>query len=124
VDGWREAQWITFTVTKKGVGVWMLNGTVVSPAWKTASISISGFTPASNLLQLRRLALRAAQSADAPVAWLDASADTLQLLRQRYQRCKEASYWYEAPAFEYAATLEVEALGCVHDYRRLWQAER
>jgi hypothetical protein len=44
-----------------------------------------GFTPATNLLQLRRPALEPGQAAAAPAAWLDVSAGTLEELTQRYE---------------------------------------
>ncbi len=58
-----------------------------------------GFTPATNLCQLRRLALGEGEGADSPVAWLDAAAGTLDLLHQRYERRRLETYWCEAPSF-------------------------
>jgi uncharacterized protein len=80
-----------------------------------------GFTPATNLIQLRRLDLRVCQAADAPAAWLDLGSDSLTLLEQRYERLGPSHYWYEAPRVPYAATLEVTATGFVRSYPRLWQ---
>jgi hypothetical protein len=82
-----------------------------------------GFTPATNLIQLRRLALDDGQIADAPAAWLDVSSATLELLSQRYERRGEGAYWYEAPSLGYAALLEVAPTGFIHRYPDLWEAE-
>ncbi len=82
-----------------------------------------GFTPATNALQIRRVALAEGQAADVPVAWLDVSAGTLELLQQRYERRAGATYWYEAPRFSYAALLEVTAAGFVRLYPGLWEME-
>ncbi len=83
-----------------------------------------GFTPATNLLQLRRLALDEGQAADAPAAWLSAlPAGSLELLPQRYERRTAATYWYEAPSVGYAALLEVAPTGFILRYPGLWEAE-
>ena len=82
-----------------------------------------GFTPATNLLQLRRVALACGQAADVPVAWLNAAAGTLERLSQRYERRSARAYWYEAPRFRYAALLDVDPSGFVHRYPGLWQMQ-
>jgi hypothetical protein len=82
-----------------------------------------GFTPATNLSQLRRIALQVGQSADVPVAWLDAPFGSLEVLQQRYERRTDETYWYTAPQFDYAALLEVCAIGFVQLYPSRWKAE-
>jgi hypothetical protein len=82
-----------------------------------------GFTPATNLIQLRRSSLAVGAAADLPAAWLDVAAGTLQVLPQRYERRGEASYWYESPTFSYAALLEVTNDGFVRRYPGLWELE-
>jgi hypothetical protein len=81
-----------------------------------------GFTPATNLSQLRRVALQVGEAVDVPVAWLDVDAGTLDKLHQRYERRSEETYWYEAPRFNYSALLQVSALGFVEKYPNLWEA--
>lgn len=82
-----------------------------------------GFTPATNLLQLRRLALQPGQAADAPAAWLDVATGTLRRLPQRYERRTEYSYWYEAPSVGYAGLLEILPSSFIRRYPGLWEAE-
>jgi hypothetical protein len=82
-----------------------------------------GFTPATNLFQLRRVALQVGQAADVPVAWLDGFVGTLDTLYQRYERRTAEAYWYEAPRFTYFALLQVNAFGFVEKYPNLWEAE-
>ncbi|MCY1380818.1 putative glycolipid-binding protein [compost metagenome] len=82
-----------------------------------------GFTPATNLLQLRRLNLAPGESADAPAAWVDIEDGGLSELMQRYERRGEGTYAYEAKRFDYAEVLGVTADGFVSDYPRLWRAE-
>ena len=82
-----------------------------------------GFTPATNLTQLRRVALPVGTGADIPVAWLDVPAGRLERLDQRYERRTVEGYWYAAPRFDYAALLQVSALGFVEQYPGLWAIE-
>jgi hypothetical protein len=82
-----------------------------------------GFTPATNLPPLRRLALEVGQAAAAPAAWLDVAAEMLTLLPQRYGRRTEALYWYESPSVAYAVLLEVTPEGFVRRYPGLWEAQ-
>ena len=102
--------------------MWTLNGAVVSGLENCVDLDF-GFTPATNLLQLRRLALALEEAANVPVAWLDVSAGTLEVLHQRYERRSETTYWYEAPRFDYAAMLEVTAAGFIRRYPGLWEEE-
>jgi hypothetical protein len=82
-----------------------------------------GFTPATNLLQLQRVALAVGQVADVPVAWLDVSAGTLTVLPQRYERRSATTYWYESPSANYEGLLEVAPTGFIRRYPGLWEAE-
>jgi hypothetical protein len=122
VRGWLGNQSVEFGIVRTTGGVWTLNGEVV-PSLGTCIDLDLGFTPATNLLQLRRFALGEGQAADVPVAWLDVSAGTLEVLLQRYKRRDEGTYWYEAPRFGYAALLEVTPAGFISRYPGLWEAE-
>ena len=75
-----------------------------------------GFTPATNVLQLSRIALKPGQSAEVPVVWLDLGSASLIALPQTYERRGDASYWYEAPAVPYRALLEIAPNGLVQSY--------
>jgi hypothetical protein len=85
-----------------------------------------GFTPATNLLQLRRVGLAVGEAVDVPVAWFAGelgSADPhLVLLPQRYERRGEHAFGYEAPTAGYAGELVVGADGFVTRYPGLWEA--
>jgi hypothetical protein len=113
---------IELVVTRTKKGAWLLNGDLVLPPDDYADLDI-GATPATNLLQIRRMGLRVGQQADCPVAWLDVNAGTLEVVEQTYERRSEVGYWYEAPRFGYAAMLEVSEIGFVREYPRLWRAE-
>ncbi len=81
-----------------------------------------GFTPATNLFPLRRLALTPGQGAEVEAAWLDATTWTFRRLPQRYVRRGADRYWYEAPTLGYAGLLTVAPSGFVRDYPGLWIA--
>jgi len=95
----------------------------VVPGLENCSNLDLGFTPATNLLQLRRIALVAGQTALVPVAWLAVAGGTIEGLTQRYERRTDATYWYEASRFHYAAMLEVAPTGFVRQYPGLWEME-
>ena len=81
------------------------------------------FTPATNLLPLRRLALKNGEEAQAPAAWLAFPAMKLKLLPQRYRRLSRSEYDYEAPTTGYRGTLRVSPAGVVQHYPELFTAE-
>jgi len=80
-----------------------------------------GFTPATNILQLMRMALRPGEKAELPVAWFDLDSAALTELPQTYERRGEASYWYEAPTVPYRALLKIAPNGFVRSYPGLWR---
>jgi hypothetical protein len=123
VRGWMGVHSIDFHVTRTAAGVWTINGRR-EPGLENCIDLDLGFTPSTNLTQLRRVALEVGQAADVPVAWLDVSAGTLDLLHQRYERRSAEVYRYEAPRFDYYAELLVNMAGFVEKYPNLWEVER
>jgi uncharacterized protein len=122
VRGWVGAEQITSTIERTRDGRWRQNGDFVVGLEACVDLDF-GFTPATNLVQLRREALAVGAAADVPVAWLDVSAGTLSRLDQHYRRVAEDAYAYEAARFDYRAVLEVDACGFVRRYPGLWEAE-
>jgi hypothetical protein len=122
VHGWIGARQLDFRIARTLEGTWTLNGRVVPDLEACVDLDL-GFTPATNLLQLRRVALQVGQGADVPVAWLDVPVGTLDTLHQRYERRTAEVYWYEAPRFDYFALLRVSPVGFVEEYPNLWEAE-
>ena len=122
VRGWRGDTAIDLHVVRRVDGAWTLNGDLVPGVEGLEDLDF-GFTPATNLSQLRRLSLTIGQTAELTVAWLDVFAGTLSPLGQHYQRLTETTYAYDAPAFDYADELEVDPSGFVVRYPRLWEAE-
>jgi hypothetical protein len=122
VRGWVAGRNYEINVNRTASGVWTLNGENASDLTGCLDLDF-GFTPATNLAQLCRVALDIGQAADVPVAWLDVTAETMTLLDQRYERRSIDTYWYEAPRFDYAALLETRPPGFVRRYPGLWEED-
>lgn len=122
VHGWIGERDVGLAVERTADGVWSLNGSVVPGLEHCVDLDY-GFTPATNLSQLRRIALAVGCGADVPVAWLDAAGGTLGLLEQRYERRSAEAYAYDAPRFGYSAVLEMTPVGFARLYPGLWEAE-
>jgi hypothetical protein len=122
VQGWIGSREIDLHVVRTPDGGWMLNDKA-RPALRGLQDLDFGFTPATNLSQLRRIGLAIGEHASVPVAWLDVPAGTIDVLDQRYERRDGNSYWYEAPRFGYAALLAVGTGGFVATYPDLWESQ-
>ncbi|HEV8365523.1 MAG TPA: putative glycolipid-binding domain-containing protein, partial [Gemmatimonadaceae bacterium] len=81
------------------------------------------FTPATNTLPIRRLALTVGESTDVSAAWLRFPAMTLERLEQRYTRIGDSTYRYESAGGQFMRELTVTPDGLVHEYQGLWRAE-
>ena len=122
VSGWVGDRTLTLNICRRDDGAWSVNGHATAETAGCVDLDL-GFTPATNLFALRRLALKVGEAADAPAAWLDDETWTLRALPQRYERRSESSYWYESPTTGYAAMIEVSDVGFVTRYTNLWEAE-
>lgn len=123
VHGWVGARSIDHRIERDPEGSWSVDGRIAPRLEHCVDLDL-GFTPATNLTQLRRIALAIGRSADVPVAWLDLDVGRLEELRQRYERRSAEEYRYEAPQFGYASTLCVDPSGFVLTYPGLWEAVR
>jgi uncharacterized protein len=136
VEGWVGAQPIAITIARAGDGKWLLDDVPVPGLDDCLDVDF-GFTPATNLIQLRRVALAVGEAANVPVAWLDVPANTLERLEQRYHRLTDTTYEYHsskrsgvqiprlAPLArdDYHAVLETTPEGFVRRYPDLWELE-
>jgi hypothetical protein len=131
-DGWRTT-WGTVrgTIGSRPVALeierrqddrWWVNGRPAPDLDGLVDLDL-GFTPATNLFPLRRLALPIGESADAAAAWLDDERWVLRRLPQRYERRGADAWWYESPEAGYEGLLRVNADGYITDYPGLWHEE-
>jgi hypothetical protein len=125
IDGWHGARTVELRVRRARAGSWTLNGVPCPAVAGCIDLDLS-FTPATNLLPLRRLDLPVGQAAEVRSAWLEWPAAVLTPLVQRYRRRSVTEYDYEADlpgAAKFVGVLRVEPPGWVLDYSGLWKAE-
>ncbi len=121
VRGWIGARALDLYIARTSRGAWTLNGDEVLPAMDCVDLDL-GFTPATNLIALRRLDLTVGQRATTFAAWLDEGSNRLEVLEQIYRHQGGGTYAYESPRFRYSGLLEVDAAGFVRRYPNLWDA--
>lgn len=122
VDGWVGTERVEIEVTPTRLYGWQLNRQEQEAVRGLQDVDL-GFTPATNLIQLRRLALPVGAAADAPAACLRFPELQLDRLDQRYARVAANEYDYEAPHAGYAGRLQTNDAGFVTVYPGLWQVE-
>jgi hypothetical protein len=122
VDGWIDVEPVSIEIHADSTGRWTLNGEERSAVAGCIDIDLN-FSPATNLLPIRRLALAIGQEAFVRAAWLRFPELTLAPLQQRYRRIGPSSYGYESGGGEFTADLEVDAAGFVTEYPRFFRAE-
>ncbi|MFN3208253.1 MAG: putative glycolipid-binding domain-containing protein [Roseovarius sp.] len=104
-------------------GAWLLNETPQPGLEDVTDIDLS-FTPATNLMPLRRLAKQQDDTLTTRAAWLHYPAAALVPLDQAYQRTHTYGIIdYRAEQTDFTTTLEVNDAGFVTDYPGLWHAE-
>jgi hypothetical protein len=120
VAGWIGSRAIGLRIERDPLDGWSLDGRRLDGLATCLDLDF-GFTPATNLTQLRRADLEIGQGADVEVAWLDLDAGRLELLAQGFERLSREDYLYEAPRLGYSAWLEVHPQGFVRRYPGLWE---
>ena len=99
---------------------WMVQGQPMPAVSGCIDFDLA-FTPATNLISIRRLALEVGQSAEVTAAWFDFRTNTLTPLRQIYRRTSVVQYRYSCPDLACESSLRVDAAGFVRDYPPLWE---
>jgi uncharacterized protein len=101
---------------------WRLNGVECGAVEECLDIDL-GFSPSTNLLPIRRLALTVGEEAEVRAAWLPFPSLDFVLLPQVYRREGETIYRYESAGGAFVRSLQVNAFGFVTSYPELWVAE-
>jgi uncharacterized protein len=99
-------------------GRWILDG-VEQPELDGLIHLDFGFTPATNLQQLKHADLAIGEAADVHAAWIDYKGG-LSRLPQTYRRTGEETYAYLSPTSDYAETLVIAPDGFAREYPTLW----
>jgi len=97
---------------------WEMNGVAQPEVAGCTDIDLS-FTPATNLLPLRRLAPEGDGPVPVRAAWLVPGLDRLALLEQSYAPQKDGTIAYASANFE--ARLQVHPSGFVTRYPGVWE---
>jgi hypothetical protein len=122
VVGWMGSRPVRVNLVASAGRGWHLNGGLHAELADCVDVDLA-FTPATNMLPIRRLALRPGQAATVRAAWLTFPDLTLEPLDQSYRRIGETSYRYESRGGAFATDLEVNSAGFVIRYPGLWQQE-
>jgi uncharacterized protein len=120
VSGYLGNKAVDLRIRSPGAGRWQVNGIPKENVTGCVDVDL-GFTPATNLIALRRLSLKTGQRAEAPAAYLQFPEMRLVLLPQTYLRMGRTMYQYEAPTVGYSGTLHVSPTGAVIQYPGLFE---
>jgi len=99
---------------------WWRGGEEIAAVAGCLDVDLS-FTPATNLLPLRRLGLAPGGSGDLTAAWVRFPGLDVEPLAQRYTRLDERRLRYESRDGTFTADLELDDLGLVVRYPPLWE---
>jgi hypothetical protein len=129
---WRTtAATVTGLVGKKAVLIkvvadaerqWLVNGVVQQALKGCLDIDLS-FSPATNLLPIRRLDLPIGGEEKLDAAWLRFPGLSFERLDQVYRRTQERTYNYQSGGGTFTADLTVNGVGWVVTYPGLWEVD-
>ena len=121
VEGHRAGSVVRHDIERRS-SAWTLDGKAVPGLDDLVHLDF-GFTPATNLQQLRAANLAIGEEAEITAAWFDIGERTLIRLPQRYHRVAADRYRYSSPTTGYQAELELAPSGFVRIYPDLWEME-
>ena len=115
-------QRVSLDVVRSSTGVWSIGGTEATALEGCDDIDL-GFSPSTNLLPIRRLALPVGAHSVVRAAWIRFPELTAEVLVQTYTHLSADRYVYESAGGTFRRELQVDAFGCVIDYPGIWRAE-
>jgi hypothetical protein len=124
IDGVAGGRPIRFALAAERSGRWSRDGAPIPELVGALDIDL-GFTPMTNTLPIRRLALEVGETQPVRSAWLRFPELRLELLEQTYTREAAGIYRYCAMVDGelFTAQLDTDAFGRVIRYEGLWVAE-
>jgi uncharacterized protein len=120
--GYVGATMVGLDVARDSDGEWTVGG-APSIGLKGCDDVDLGFTPATNLLPIRRLDLPIGAKAAVRAAWVRFPQLTVEVLEQVYTRLAEDRYLYESAGGSFRRELIVDGIGFVVDYPDVWTAQ-
>jgi len=120
IDG---SQQMSIAVSAEGGGNWQISGAETEPDTDLRDVlDIDlGFTPATNLLPIRRLDLAVGESAPVSALWLQFPSLAFARLDQRYTRLTPDRYRYESDT-GYVTEITVDDFGIPVNYGDVWKS--
>ena len=124
VEGDAGGASIRFSLAADGAGQWTRDAAPLPDLSGALDVDL-GFTPATNTLPIRRLALAVGESAPVRSAWLRFPELRLEPLEQTYTREAEQTFRYRAlvDGEPFVARLDTDVFGRVVRYEGLWEME-
>ena len=121
IEGEANGHPIRFALAADGKGNWTLDGSPVPEITGAMDVDL-GFTPMTNTLPIRRLALAVGESAPVRSAWLRFPELRFEPLEQTYTREAERVFRYRAlvDGEPFIARLDTDEFGRVLQYEGLW----
>lgn len=124
IEGASGGQPVRISLVADGHGQWWRDGAPLPEIAGAIDVDL-GFTPMTNTLPIRRLALAVGQTEPVRSAWLRFPELRLEPLDQTYTRESAEVYRYRATVDGeiFTAQLDTDAFGRVLRYEGLWVAE-
>lgn len=124
LSGWLGPRRIVGVISADARRRWRLDGRECPQVEGCVDLDLS-FSPATNLLPIRRLELRVGRTAPIRAAWLRFPECRLEPLDQQYHRVETDRYRYQSGtgADSFHAELRVTPAGFVADYSGRWIVE-
>lgn len=113
---------LSFDIVSTSTGDWLLDGEKQPDAEGCIDLDL-GFTPATNLIAIRRLEPGSDADTPAPAAYYLEFTRKLGIVEQSYRRISPGRLHYRSPAYGYDETLTVSDIGFVTEYPGLWSGK-
>jgi hypothetical protein len=113
---------LSLELTRSEQGEWHADGLLVPALHGCVDVDL-GFSPSTNLLPIRRLALGVGDHAAVRAAWVRFPTFSLEALEQVYTRIETGRYRYESAGGTFRRDLTVTDEGWVTEYPDFWHAE-
>ena len=119
VTGWLGQASIDVSLAADDSRAWTFNGEPCPSVLGCDDVDLS-FTPATNLLPIRRLGLAAGAAATVRAAWLRIPEVALEPLEQSYRHVADSRYVYESDGGAFSTWLDTDDAGFIIHYPELW----
>jgi hypothetical protein len=122
ISGWVGDEDINLEIFVDAQRRWEVNGIAKPEVEGCIDVDLN-FSPATNLLPIRRLNLDIGAQMEVKAAWLRFPSFELEPLSQVYERLGRFNYRYSSGRGNFVAELTVNSVGFVTTYPQLWEIE-